>query len=155
MAKPTQEKTGEHVVVEKIDPDVPQERGQVEVMRRQLDELKLELRRRDEITMAEKNAAQRQLDELTSELLRQGEQLADLSKQVAGMTVSRPRELSADEAVEIMAREPNRRFVVVAYMPSLGLKPGEILDPRARFADPARDLPQHIANGLRIAATAA
>jgi hypothetical protein len=103
--------------------------------------------------MAEKPSVQQQIDTLTADLRRQGEQLDALDKTARSLIVSRPRELTGDEALEVMAREPNHRFLVVAPGRGLGLRPGDLLDPRAKFADPVRDLPQHILGGLRIAAT--
>jgi hypothetical protein len=122
-------------------------------VQRQLDAFAAELRRRDEIAMAEKTSAQRQIDELTEQLLRQGEQLDALDKTVRSLIVSRPRELTGDEALEIMASDPDHRFLVVAPGRGLGLRPGDLLEPRAKFGDPVRDLPQHMRSGLRIAAT--
>jgi hypothetical protein len=138
---------------EKVVADLGPPRPPDQSFQRQLDELKAELRRRDEIAMTEKTSAQRQLDELTEQLLRQGEQLDALDKTVRSLIISRPRELTGDEALEVMAREPNHRFLVVAPGRGLGLRVGDLLDPRAKFADPVRDLPQHILGGLRIAAT--
>jgi hypothetical protein len=122
-------------------------------VQQQLDAFAAEFRRRDEIAMAEKTSAQRQIDELTEQLLRQGEQLDALDKQVRSLTVSRPRELTTDEALEIMEREPSHRFLVVAPGRGLGLRPGDLLEPRAKFSNPVADLPQHMRGGLRIAAT--
>jgi hypothetical protein len=145
--KPSQsEKVGEPERAADLSLDKPS-------VQQQLDAFADELRRRDEIAMAEKTSAQRQIDELTEQLLRQGEQLDALDKQVRSLTVSRPRELTSDEALEIMEREPSHRFLVVAPGRNLGLRPGDLLEPRAKFSNPVADLPQHMRGGLRIAAT--
>jgi hypothetical protein len=103
--------------------------------------------------MADKPSIQQQLDALTADLRRQGEQIAELDKEIRSLTVSRPRELTSDEALEIMEREPSHRFLVVAPGRGLGLRPGDLLEPRAKFSNPVSDLPQHMRGGLRIAAT--
>lgn len=128
----------------------------------QVDALAAEVRRQGEFivvlesrlaSMVEQNTSlTRRLEELAEELERQASIADGLQSAHRSMIVSRPHELELEDALAIMERSPDRRFVVVASGRT-GLRPGEAFEPRTRFENPRRDLQQHMLSGLKIAAT--
>ena len=76
-------------------------------------------------------------------------QIDGLTREISSLVVTRPRELAATEAEQIMNDKPTTRFLVIAGGPT-GMKPGDHFDARSKFQT-ARHLAQFVASGLRIA----
>lgn len=89
------------------------------------------------------------MDQIMGMFAAQAEQIEALKAQVSTLVVTRPRELAASEAEQIMNDKPATRFLVIAGGPT-GMKPGDHFDARSKF-NTARHLAQTVASGLRIA----
>jgi hypothetical protein len=123
-------------------------------IQRQLDAFKAELASKAggfEARLSTVASSLTTLEQAVAKLELQRAELDQLSKEIRSMIVSRGREVGHEEAAEILAGDPSRRFTVMAPYPTLGLRPGDAIDPRQRFEHPARDLPHHIRSGLRVA----
>jgi len=89
------------------------------------------------------------MPEIMAMFAAQAREIEALKTTVSALVVTRPRELAADEAEQIMNDKPTTRFLVIAGGPT-GMKPGDHFDARSRFQT-ARHLAQNVASGLRIA----
>jgi hypothetical protein len=79
--------------------------------------------------------------------------IEDLKRQVSSLVITRPRELTPDEAAAAMTNEPGKRFVVVASFPDLGLRAGDTFDPRSKLAN-AQAFAAKVRAGLRVSIAA-
>lgn len=89
------------------------------------------------------------MDQIMAMFAAQAEQIEALRGQVSSLVVTRPRELAATEAEQIMNDKPTTRFLVIAGGPT-AMKPGDHFDARSKFQT-ARHLAQTVSSGLRIA----
>lgn len=91
------------------------------------------------------------IDELRGELRSAIQRIAELEARAPAMNVQTPEPMTAAQVLARIEKSPAATFKVLNNYPALGVRPGDIFDPRQRVEN-KEILASHVTRGLRLCA---